>query len=261
MYGSDEKKHGVSTITYPFKLNDANTTSKPPVTKFNPFRTVFIDRVLDGKETLSLLESSPVTQKAQWKLRSFLHCDKKLRPKLNSYSAAALISVVAIYFDFNIHVANNQAESYVETFKLAFRNFRWLSPIGYFDKQGNDVTRKVRAAIRPPNLAFILVEARMYLGQLHSTFNETVLFTHQYYLLLPQSCQTIGSSRLERGVEDFQDSNATEEVEDTDEPGAGFFISLERTGRKPVTEVADKMKVALQVKGKTLMTVGIWTLC
>ena len=179
------KKHGFSNMTYPFKLNNANTTSKPPVTKFNPFRTVFIDRVLDGKETISLLESPPVTQKAQWKLRSFLHCEKKLRPKLNSYSAAALISVVGKHFDFNTHVANDQAESYVETFKLAFGNVRWLSPLGYFDKQGNDVTRKVRVASRPPNLAFMLVEARMQLGQLHSAFDTTALFTHQYYLPLP----------------------------------------------------------------------------
>ena len=210
-------------MTYPFKRNNANTTSKPPATKFNPFRTVFIDRLLDEKETISLLESPPVTQKAQWKLRSFLHCEKKLRSKLNSYSEAVLISVVGKDFDFNTHVANDQAESYVETFKLAFRNVRWLSPLGHFDKQGNDVTRKVRAASQPPNLAFMLVEARMYLGQLHSAFNATALFTHQYYLPLPQSYKTTGSSTPGRGVEKFHDSSATEVVEDIDEPGAGVF--------------------------------------
>ena len=100
-------------------------------------------------------------------------------------------------------MANIQAESYVKNFKLAFGNIWWLSSIGYFDKQGNNVTRKVRAASGPPNLAFMLVYARMYLGQLHSAFNETSLFTHQYYLPLPQSCQTIDSSTPERGVELF----------------------------------------------------------
>ena len=83
--------------------------------------------------------------------------------------------------------------------------------------------RKVRAASRPPNLVFILVEVRIYLGKIYSAFNETALFTHQYFLSLPQSYQTIGSSTPERGVENFQDSNATEVVGDTDEPGAGFF--------------------------------------
>ena len=111
-------------MPYPFKHNNGNTTSKPPVTKFNPFRTVFIDRVLDGKKTIFLLELLPVTQKAQWKLRSFLHCEKKIRPKLNSYSTGALISVVGKHFDFNTHVTNHQAESHIENFKLAFGNVR-----------------------------------------------------------------------------------------------------------------------------------------
>ena len=80
--------------------------------------------------------------------------------------------------------------------------------------------RKIRAASRPPNLAFMLAEARIYLGQLHSAFDGTSLFTYQYYLLLPQSYQMIASSTPERGVEFFQNPNATETVEDTDEPGA-----------------------------------------
>ena len=138
-------------------------------------------------------------------------------------SYVPLISVVGKYFDFNTHVANDQAESYVENFNLAFGNVRWLSPLGYFDKQGNDVTRKVRVSSCPPNLAFLLIEACMYLGQLHSAFNATALFTHQYYLPQPQSYKTTGSSTPGRGVEKFHDSSATEVVEDIDEPGAGVF--------------------------------------
>ena len=64
---------------------------------------------MDGKEEISLLEAPLITRKAQWKLRSFLHCEKKLRPKLKSYSAAALISIVGKVFDFDTHVANDQA--------------------------------------------------------------------------------------------------------------------------------------------------------
>ena len=69
-----------------------------------------------------------------------------------------LISVVGKYFDFNKHVANNQVESYVSPFNLTFDSIQWLSSIEYFDKQGNDTTRKVRAARRPPNLAFMYLE-------------------------------------------------------------------------------------------------------
>ena len=147
-------------------------------------------------------------------------------------------------------MANDQTESYVETFKLAFGNVRWLSPIGYFDKQENDITRKVRAVSRPPKLAFMLVEARMYLGKLHSTFNGTALFTHQYYLPVPQSYQTIGSSTPDRGAEFFQNLNAIETVEDTNEPGTGVSISPQRTGRNPVTKEPDKNEGSITDKGK-----------
>ena len=40
-----------------------------------------------------------------------------------------------------------------------------------------------------------------------------------------------------------------------------YFILQQCTGRNPVTKEAGEMKVAFQIKGKTLMIVGIWTLC
>ena len=112
---------------------------------------------------------------------------EKIRPKLKSYSAAALISVFGKHFDLNTHVASDQAESYVCMFKQAFGSIQWLSPLGYYGKQGNDVTSKVRLKRRPPNLAYILVEARMAMVMLHDEFDAKDIFTHQYYLSLPQS--------------------------------------------------------------------------
>ena len=44
--------------------------------------------------------------------------------------------------------------------------------------------------------------------------------------------------------------NATETAEDTDEPGAGFFISPERTGRNPVTKEPDKNEGSITDKGE-----------
>ena len=98
----------------------------------------------------------------------------------------------------------------------------------------------------------------MYFGHLHSAFNATSLFTHRYYLPLPQSYQMIGSSTPERGVEDFQDSKTTEAVKDTYEPGARGFLSPEHTGRKPVTEKADNNKGNTTCKGED--SNGSWDL-
>ena len=102
-----------------------------------------------------------------------------MRPKLKSYSAAALISIFGKHFDLNTHVANDQAESYVRVFKQAFGSIQWLSPLGYYDKQKNDVTSKVRLERRPLILAYMLVEARMEMPQLYDTFDTMEVFTHR----------------------------------------------------------------------------------
>ena len=63
---------------------------------------------------------------------------------------------------------------------------QWLTPLGYYENFCNNATSKVRKERLPSNLAFVLVEERMSLLQLHTAFNTTGEFTHQYYLLLPQ---------------------------------------------------------------------------
>ena len=179
-------------MSYPFKQSlAASRTNAVNSAPFNPFKTRFIDRVIDGKETVQLLEAPPVTRKAQWKLRSFIHCEKKLRPKLETYSAAALIAIFGHHFDINTHVASDQAETYVNRFKKAFGQVDDLVPLGYFDIKGVNVTGKVRDEKRPPNLAYVLVEAHVPLQKIHQVFSPSDMFTRQYYLALPQSYKTL----------------------------------------------------------------------
>lgn len=118
-----------------------------------------MNRQVDGKETVALSEAPHITRKAQWEMRSFLHCEKKLRSKLESesYSAAALISVFGHQFNISTHVASDQAEGYVQHFRKAFGDIEYLSPLGYYDAAGGNATGKVRKETRPPNLAFVLV--------------------------------------------------------------------------------------------------------
>ena len=111
-------------MSYPFlNRNPPNTSAgKSPSAMFNTFKTIFIDRLIDGKEKVSLLEAPPIGKKPQWKLHSFLQYKKKLRLKLELYSAAAIISVSWKGFDVNTHVANDQTEDYVKKIKTAFGN-------------------------------------------------------------------------------------------------------------------------------------------
>ena len=159
--------------SYPYSKRNA-TSSK----SFNPFHTQFKDHIIDGKETVSLLSAPPITRKPQWKLRSFMHAEEKLRPKLEKYGAVALISVFGNHFDINTHVASEEAEEYVRKFKESLHHVDNLAPLGYYDDSGADLTGKVRNDTRPPNLAFVLVEACVPLQMLHDTFANSMPFHH-----------------------------------------------------------------------------------
>lgn len=120
-------------------------------------------------------------------MRSFLHWEKKLRPKLESYSVAALISIFGHHFDISTHVAINHAKVYVQYFCEAFGDIDYWSPLGYYDAAGDNVTGKVWKEIRPPNLVFMLVEACIPLQDLHASFEKKDVLKHQYFLSLPHS--------------------------------------------------------------------------
>ena len=70
--------------------------------------------------TVALLESPPIT----WKPRSFLNYEKKLNPKLQLYSAAALISVFGKHFVATTLVVNDQVETYVDRLLRYKREWR-----------------------------------------------------------------------------------------------------------------------------------------
>ncbi len=118
----------------------SSTSASQP---FNPFVTKFRDHLLDGKDTVSLLEASPVNCKPEWKLRSFMHCEAKFRPKMSTHSAATIISQMGYHFNVNNHVASGQAENLVEQFKVLFANVDNLSPLGYFNSTNTNLKNKV----------------------------------------------------------------------------------------------------------------------
>jgi len=97
----------VSNMTLPFPANRGSNNVSTP---FNPFKTRFCDYLVDGKETVSLLEAPPITRKTQWKLRSCMNYVVKLRPKIKTHSADSLISVIGNHFHVNTHVATTQAK-------------------------------------------------------------------------------------------------------------------------------------------------------
>ena len=130
-----------------------------------------------------------------------MHAEEKLTPKLKKYGAAALISVFGNHFDINTHVASEEAEEYVRRFKKSLLSVDNLSPMGYYDDMGANLTGKMRKDTRPPNLAFVLAEVSIPLRSLHTTFVKSRPFEHQFYLKLPQTLKVqLSSSNSPRPI-------------------------------------------------------------
>ena len=163
----------VSDMSYPYSKR--RPTGKP----YNPFQTHFTEHVIDGKETVKLLEAPPITRKPQWKLRSFMHAEEKLTPKLKKYDAATLISIFGNHFEINTHVASEEAEEYVRRFETALLSVDNLSPMGYFN-DATDLTCKIRNELRPPNLAYVMVETSVPLKTPQKMFAADKSFNQQF---------------------------------------------------------------------------------
>ena len=71
---------------------------------------MFKDYTIDVKEIISLLEAPAIPGKPQWELRSYMYCEKKIRPILSTYPATSLILLFGEHFDVNIHLAVEQVE-------------------------------------------------------------------------------------------------------------------------------------------------------
>ena len=95
---------------------------------------------------------------------------------MESYPASALISVFGKNFEVYTHVANDQADDYLSRFRCSFSNVSYLSPRGYFNLAGEDVTHKVRKEKHAPNLAFVLVDADIPHSHLHDSFKKEDVF-------------------------------------------------------------------------------------
>ena len=92
----------------------------------------------------------------------------------------------------------------------------------------------------------------MYLGQRHGAFDATEVFTHQYYLPLPQLYETTRPSPPEGETEECHEVNGIETAEDKNETRAGICISPERIGWKPAIEDAGNNKGSAAGKGGRL---------
>ena len=79
----------------------------------------------------------------------------------------------------------------MEKFKSSFGDVDNMSPLGYFNSSGTNMAKKVRLILRPVDLSYMVVETKIKLAILHEVFDVDNVFSHQYYLHLPQTCKSI----------------------------------------------------------------------
>ena len=102
----------VSTMPYPYSQRCRTATAKVANVSCNPYLTIYLEYVIECKDSVSLLNGPPVGREPQRKLSSVLHNENKIRSEPLSYSASALIAVFGRQLDIDTHIVAEQAEGY-----------------------------------------------------------------------------------------------------------------------------------------------------
>ena len=102
---------------------------------------VYEERLINNTETVKLLRAPSVESDVVWKARSLQFACSTLRKKLGKpFSAANLIAVISDHFPVGTQQAEHDADAVVTTFRNCFGNVRHLTPLGFINSDGDDVT-------------------------------------------------------------------------------------------------------------------------
>jgi len=134
-----------------------------------------------------LLKAPSVESAVLWKRQAFQAAIERLRPKLKDCSADALIAVFAEHFPLSTHAAEQEARRAVQAFQNEFGNIENLEPTGFVDIRGDNQTRNMYKAIRPPNVCHLGVQAVIRMENISEAFAADDSYVLDYYLRLPQS--------------------------------------------------------------------------
>ena len=103
------------------------------------------------------------------------------------YSAENLIAVISEHFSVGSQQAEYDAEAIVAKFCNYFGDVTLLSPLGFYDSNGNDVTDRMHQTPRPANACFLETKFELPLSYLGAPFSVYQRCAMTYWLHLPQS--------------------------------------------------------------------------
>ena len=105
--------------------------------------------------------------------------DREFRPE-------TLITVFSDHFPLSTQNAEHEAHLAVSNFKANFQNVAYLTPLGFFDIQGNRQCYHMTKKTRPPNVCYLNEKAEIPLSEFTPKFQGKTCRL-EYYLHLPQS--------------------------------------------------------------------------
>lgn len=123
-----------------------------------------------------------------WKTQSLQFVCLILRKKLGKpHSAENLIAIISEHFPVGIQQAEHDAEAIVAKFRSCFGNVAFLSPIGFYNSYGDDITDKCIKRHGRQNACFLETNFELPLSRLGAPFSVYQRFDITYWLHLPQS--------------------------------------------------------------------------
>ena len=149
-------------------------------------------RLINSSEKVKLLRAPSIESDVVLKARSLQFACTALRKRLGSpHSAEDLISVISEHFPASTQQAELDAEAIVTKFRGCFGDVTYLSPLGFFNANGDDVTEKIHKTPRPANVCSLETKFELPLSRLGAPFLVYQRCDMSYWLHLPQSCPQI----------------------------------------------------------------------
>ena len=137
---------------------------------------------------MKLLCAPTIESDVVWKARSLQFARTALCKRLgNLHSADDLILVILEHFLVGKHQAELDAEGIVAKFCNYFGDVTYLSPLGFLDANGDDVTDKMHQTAQLKNMCFLETKFELPLSRLGAPFPVYQRCNMIYWLHLPQS--------------------------------------------------------------------------
>jgi len=181
-----------------FTTMSSNIRSSLSSTRRLPANAVAYEvRLINSSEKVKLLRAPSIESDVVWKARSLQFACTALRKRLGSpHSAEDLISVISEHFPAITQQAELDAEAIVTKFRGCFGDVTYLSPLGFFNANGDDVTEKIHKTRRPVNVCFLETKFELPLSRLGAPFSVYQRCDMSYWLHLPQSCPQIKTASV-----------------------------------------------------------------